>query len=109
YPLAPAAVRDWYGVNALSATKGTNDGTGITIGIVDAFDDPSSLRISTRLTALTASQAAARLCLSTMVVRFRCFPRYFRRQLVHTRIGRWKLPSTLNGLMQLPQAPESCS
>src|SRR5262245_32680800 len=41
YPLGPATVRDWYGFNTLSTTKGTNDGTGITIGIVDAFHDPN--------------------------------------------------------------------
>src|SRR5947207_1401964 len=34
FPLAPATIRDWYGFNALSTTTGTNDGTGITIGIV---------------------------------------------------------------------------
>jgi streptogramin lyase len=39
YPLTPAQVRHAYGVDALP--RASNDGTGETIAIVDAYDDPT--------------------------------------------------------------------
>jgi hypothetical protein len=41
YPVTPIEARHAYGFDVLNTAKGTNDGTGKTIAIIDAYDDPN--------------------------------------------------------------------
>jgi subtilase family serine protease len=41
YPVTPIEARHAYGFDVLNTAKGTNDGTGTTIAVIDAYDDPS--------------------------------------------------------------------
>ena len=109
----PAQIRDAYGINYLSL-----DGTGQTIAIVDAYDDPAIFQALDTFDSQFGLTTPARRCTNSMAR-----PRPSSRSSTRTAkpprcpkrtrparartIGKWRKRSTWNGSMRSHRGPKS--